>query len=87
MSWVEMVTRGEFGPGPLSDDERKALLKAEIRSCLAGRPAREQIKRLVILPGPLSPDDGTLTRTFKPRRQAVYAKYSAELAQLEKLLR
>lgn len=42
-------------------------------------------------PGPLSPlcsvDDGTLTRTMKPRRAAIMQKYAAQVAALEAHLR
>lgn len=34
-----------------------------------------------------SVDDGTLTRTMKPRRQAIMAKHAAEVASLEAHLR
>lgn len=36
---------------------------------------------------PLSVEAGTMTRTFKPRRDAVFAKYSKEISQLQALLR
>ena len=34
-----------------------------------------------------SVDDGTLTRTMKPRRAAIMSKYAAEVARLERRLR
>ena len=36
---------------------------------------------------PLSVEAGTITRTFKPRRDAVYARYSQEISQLHAQLR
>lgn len=35
----------------------------------------------------LSPDDGTLTRTMKPRRDAIVAKYDKDVVTLMKQLR
>jgi hypothetical protein len=34
-----------------------------------------------------SVDDGTLTRTMKPRRDAIFKKYATEVARLESHLR
>lgn len=36
---------------------------------------------------PCSVDDGTLTRTMKPRRPAIMQKYAKQVAELEKRLR
>ncbi len=35
-----------------------------------------------LLRRPFSADDGTLTRTLKPRRAAIFARYKRELDQL-----
>ena len=32
-------------------------------------------------------EDGTITRSYKPRRDAIFAKYSTEISQLQTLLR
>ena len=42
---------------------------------------------VVIRGGGLTPEDGTLTRTMKLRRDAVWAKYGAEVKQLVARLR
>lgn len=39
----------------------------------------EKIQRIVLLPEPMSPEAGTLTRTMKVRRDAVAAKYRKEI--------
>ena len=66
----------------MSEKEKIEVLKAEIRKVTSKRPAWENIQEFVLLPGPLSPDDGTLTRTMKLRRQVVLEKYSSELQKL-----
>ena len=73
--------------GSLSEAEKNEVLKTEIRKVTSKRPARENIHSFVTLPGPLSPDDGTLTRTMKPRRQVILSKYKAELDRLYLLLK
>lgn len=42
---------------------------------------------LPLLPAACSVDDGTLTRTMKPRRAAIMSKYAEEVALLERRLR
>ncbi len=37
---------------------------------------------IAVLRTPLSPDDGTLTRTLKPRRTEIAKRYERELKQL-----
>lgn len=71
----------------MSSEEKRAVIRAEISQVVAERPLRENIGNFVLLPAPLSPDEGTLTRTLKPRRQAIFARYSKELEQLNKTLR
>lgn len=71
----------------MSREEKRALVRAEISQVVARRPLRENIGNFVLLPVPLSPEDGTLTRTLKPRRQAIFEKYAKELEQLNKSLR
>ena len=44
-------------------------------------------ERAVCMQEPLSVDDGTITRSYKPRRDAIFAKYSTEISQLQALLR
>lgn len=40
-----------------------------------------------VVHSPLSVDDGTLTRTMKPRRPAIFQKYAAEVSELMQKLR
>jgi hypothetical protein len=40
-----------------------------------------------LLPAACSVDDGTLTRTMKPRRAAIMSKYAEEVARLQRRLR
>ena len=63
------------------------MIRAEMSGALSSRGMRENIGNFVILEKPLSADDGTLTRTLKPRRPAIFAKYAAELEELLKTLR
>lgn len=57
-------------------------MRQELTQALAKRPGRESIGAFVLLETPFSPEDGTLTRTMKARRDAIFAKYSAEVAQV-----
>lgn len=68
-------------------EEKETVIKSEIVQLTGGRPAREKVSSIVILPKPLDREDGTLTQTLKPKRPAVYAKYSKELEQLMQKLR
>ncbi|KAG2429023.1 hypothetical protein HXX76_011265 [Chlamydomonas incerta] len=42
----------------------------------------DHVAHIAVLRTPLSPDDGTLTRTLKPRRPEIAKKYERELTQL-----
>ena len=71
----------------MTEQEKRDVIRAEIRQVVSKRPMRENIHEFVILPGGLSPDDGTLTRTMKVRRQVVMEKYQAEVKKLCALLK
>ena len=71
----------------MKDEEKRAVIRAEISQVISQRPLRENIGSFVLLGEPLSADDGTLTRTLKPRRQAIFAKYAKQLEQLNSTLR
>ncbi len=73
--------------GGLTEAEKNEVLKTEIRKVTSKRPAWENIHSFVTLPGPLSPDDGTLTRTMKPRRQVILEKYKEQADKLYLLLK
>lgn len=72
--------------GSMSEREKRDVIRAEIRKVVLQRPMRENIHDFVILPSGLSPEDGTLTRTMKIRRQVILVKYQAELEKLYALL-
>lgn len=51
----------------------------------SGRPDYhpfDHVAHIAVLRTPLSPDDGTLTRTLKPRRAQIAQRYERELTQL-----
>ncbi len=62
----------------------------QVTSRNASRPDfhhEDHVAHIAVLPASLSPDDGTLTRTMKPRRAAILAKYEQEVARLTAKLR
>lgn len=67
------------GAGEMSEEEVRAVIRAEINRACAARPHFERIAGFAILEEPLSVEAGTLTRTLKPRRPAIAAKYAREL--------
>ncbi|PRW33092.1 long-chain-fatty-acid-- ligase [Chlorella sorokiniana] len=77
----------ERGAGALPAAEVEQMIGAEVRSRLAGRVRWEHVAAYEVLQDPFSVDDGTLTRTMKPRRDAIFKKYATEVARLESHLR
>lgn len=75
------------GAGRLSEREVRDVVRSELAAAVQGRPKWEQVASFVMLREGLSVEDGTLTRTMKPRRPAIFAKYSTEIAQLQAALR
>ncbi|KAI3431692.1 hypothetical protein D9Q98_004738 [Chlorella vulgaris] len=73
--------------GPLTDEAVRELVGAEVRSALASRMRWEHVAAFEVLAEPFSVEDGTLTRTMKPRRQAIMEKYAVQVARLESQLR
>lgn len=71
----------------MTDEEVRTVIRTEINKATASQPHFERIAAFTLLKEPLSPDNGTLTRTFKPRRAAIYARYSREMAEVEGKLR
>ena len=76
-----------WAAGKLSEDEIRAVIRSEISKATASRPHFERIAAFTLLKEPLSPENGTLTRTFKPRRAAIYEKYAKEVAEVQGKLR
>ncbi|KAG2449926.1 hypothetical protein HYH02_000030 [Chlamydomonas schloesseri] len=69
-----------LGPAALED-----RLLAEVTRLNAARPDYhpfDHVAHIAVLRTPLSPDDGTLTRTLKPRRPEIAKRYERELTQL-----
>jgi long-chain acyl-CoA synthetase len=62
-------------------------LQREVARALAGRPPHEHVRAFAVLEVPFAIEDGTLTRTMKPRKQAIFAKYAEQVAQVECQLR
>ncbi|GBF88603.1 long-chain-fatty-acid-ligase [Raphidocelis subcapitata] len=69
----------------------EALVASEAARALAeARPdarPEERVARFAVVRAPLSPDDGTLTRTLKPRRAAVLEREADAVARLTAQLR
>jgi long-chain acyl-CoA synthetase len=71
----------------MGEEEIRAVIRAEISKACAPRPHFERVAAFTLLKEPLSVEAGTLTRTFKPRRPAIYAKYAREVADVLSKLR
>lgn len=78
---------GAAAPGKLGDEEMRAVIRSEIAKALAGRARQDGVAAFKLLGRPLSAEDGTLTRTLKPRRAAIFARYARELKELMAELR
>ena len=63
-----------------------ALLRAEVTKATAARTSREHIRQIAVLDEPYSAEDGTLTRTMKPRRPAIAERYAHIIADLKSRL-
>ncbi|HEV8641289.1 MAG TPA: AMP-binding protein [Methylomirabilota bacterium] len=57
--------------------EVRALIREEIRKCNATLPESTKIRRFLLLPKDLDPDDAEITRTRKLRRRFIAEKYAA----------
>lgn len=75
------------GTGKMTEEEISAVIRTEISKATTDRPHYERIGAFTLLKEPLSPEAGTLTRTFKPRREAIYARYAKEVAEVQGKLR
>lgn len=73
--------------GKMSEKQVNELLRAEINKATAERPPQDAVAAFVVLKQPFSAEDGTLTRTMKPRRQVIFDKYSKDLDKLKSLIR
>lgn len=78
----EFVCSGPAGVPELSAKEVVAILRAEATAATAKRSPREHVRHLTVLTEPFSVEEGTLTRTMKPRRPAIAERYAAEIRDL-----
>ena len=58
-----------------------------LNKATAKRPPQDAIAAFVVLEQPFSADDGTLTRTMKPRRQVIFDKYASQVEKLKSMIR
>ncbi|GAB4818412.1 hypothetical protein N2152v2_005458 [Parachlorella kessleri] len=68
--------------GNVSRDHLRSVVHAEISRALAARPSRERITAFELVEEEFSVENGTLTRTMKPRRQVIQSKYRSEVERL-----
>jgi len=83
-------TSGSSGSGALNDHDLELLLLKEVTKHNGSRPDyhhEDHIAHVKVVRSPLSVDSGTLTRTMKPRRPAIFQQHAAEVQQLIKVLR
>ena len=76
-----------WGVDKLSKAEVQQAMREAVAAGCAGRVRWEQVAAFAVLASPFSVEDGTLTRTMKPRRAAIMQKYAQEVAKLEAKLR
>ena len=73
--------------GKMSEKQVNDLLRSELNKATAERPPQDSIAAFVVLKEPFSADDGTLTRTMKPRRQVIFDKYASDVERLKTMIR
>lgn len=71
----------------LSPSEISTLIWEGIHEAVSERPAWEKIVAISVLEEDFNFENGTLTRTMKPRRPAIFERYAAEIKELEKHIR
>jgi long-chain acyl-CoA synthetase len=60
----------------------RALYEGIVADLNQGLARYEQLKKVIVLPDEFTPEDGTLTASFKLRRRAIEARYRALIDQL-----
>jgi long-chain acyl-CoA synthetase len=68
--------------GASQDGLTDAGIQSAIESVNRGLPHYKQIRAFLILPEALSQENGLLTANGKPRREAIAARFTAEIEQL-----
>lgn len=79
--------RGGKQPAPQALHDLLAGEVARLNTARIDYRDFERITHIRVVLQPLSPEDGTLTRTLKPKRPAIEAEYAADVQQLMKQLR
>lgn len=69
------------------EDIYQSVLEAVRNSQAPGRQPWERVQAIEVLDTEFSFEDGTLTRTMKPRRPNIFEKYSDSIERLENQLR
>ncbi|DBA75756.1 hypothetical protein WJX77_002081 [Trebouxia sp. C0004] len=82
-AWEEL----EKEKGQMTEAERHSIIKAELDKVSSARPPHERIAAFAVLKEPFSPENGTLTRTMKPRKAVIMQQYASEVEALQKQLR
>ncbi len=73
--------------GEVTSSEIDKLMKEAVTSACAQRVRWEHVAAWKVLEKPFSVEDGTLTKTMKPRRAVIHEVYKNEIAALEAKLR
>lgn len=71
----------------IDTDKLEEVLKVGVKKATNKGPRWERVQAIRVVKVPLSVEDGTLTRTMKPRRAAIIAKYADDVALLVAKLR
>eukprot|EP00887_Chlorella_sp_A99_P004978 scaffold4.g4978.t1 len=68
-------------------DEAPEVVRGEVSRLLEGRQSHERVRAFTLLDAPFSVEDGTLTRSLKPKRNVIFDKYKEQVAEVERQLR
>eukprot|EP00889_Picochlorum_renovo_P007317 jgi/Picre1/34347/NNA_001819.t1 len=82
-----VLTNGENNENLSKEDIYQSVLEAVRNSQAPGRQPWERVQAIEVLDTEFSFEDGTLTRTMKPRRPNIFEKYSDSIERLENQLR
>ncbi len=86
LSMFDMMSRCFVTDTTTARDNVAAILRREVTKATAARTSREHIRQIAVLDEPYSVEDGTLTRTMKPRRPAIADRYADIIADLKSRL-
>ena len=75
------------GVAELNSNEIKKVMKEAVVAACVGRVRWEHVSAFEVLERPFSFEDGTLTRTMKPRRAVIAEVYAKEVEELKQRLR